>query len=197
MATAGPSLPGIGEDVYVAGSAPWTNPTYIQADDTSRATSSATDEQNYTEWLAGTNYGFAIPSGATINGIALSIQRYANKNATQFTKDYQLYLTKSGTTTVGSNKADTVTKWPTSEAAASYGGAADLWGTTWTVAEINAATFGAMLRANQEGTGSSVISYVDCYTVTITYTAASGVKFCAVACSKINGVTVLKFDGVT
>jgi hypothetical protein len=178
------------------GSLAWTNPTYIQADDSSRATAQANDEQAYSEWLVGRSYGFSIPSGSTINGITLSIQRYASQNAVRFVKDYQLYLTKNGTSAVGSNKADTTTKWPTSEGAVSYGGAADLWGTTWTAAEINAATFGAMLRATLEGTGGSVVAYVDCYTVTITYTLPVGIKLNGVLCSKFDNVSHSKFNGV-
>ena len=44
---------------------------------------------------------------------------------------------------VGSNKALAGVDWPTSDTYVTYGGAGDLWGTTWTFAEINDPSFGA------------------------------------------------------
>jgi hypothetical protein len=37
--------------------------------------------------------------------------------------------------------------WPTSDAVASYGSNIDLWGTTWTGADVNNARFGVALSA--------------------------------------------------
>lgn len=66
--------------------------------------------------------------------------------------DHSVRLLKAGAVT-GSDYAQTTSFWPTTDAYATYGGASDLWGTTWTTAEVNAANFGAVLSASvQNGT---------------------------------------------
>ncbi|MBK6281838.1 MAG: hypothetical protein IPF54_03470 [Draconibacterium sp.] len=70
---------------------------------------------------------------------------------------------------VGDNKANTTTDWPTSETAFPYGGTSDLWGTTWTPAEINAINFGVSLVANSNNNRTA---YVDYISIAVTYTVA-------------------------
>jgi Secretion system C-terminal sorting domain len=54
---------------------------------------------------------------------------------------------------VGNNYGLTSTGWPTTDAYITYGGPADLWGTTWTVSDINSSNFGAAIAAQvQNGT---------------------------------------------
>lgn len=78
--------------------------------------------------------------------------------------DNQVRVVKSGTIT-GNNLAATTTAWPTTDAYATYGGAANLWGTTWAVADINSANFGAALSAIvQNGTAR-----VDHFRITVWY----------------------------
>jgi hypothetical protein len=56
---------------------------------------------------------------------------------------------------VGTDKAAAATEWPTTDTYSSYGGAGDLWGTTWTVAEINNIGFGgAISTIVQNGTAT-------------------------------------------
>ena len=96
-----------------------------------------------------TGLSSTIPSGATINGITVSIERYNSSTPGDFTltiNDNAVYLTKDGSTVVGSNKSTGAT-WQSSDnnTPVSFGGVSDLWGTTWTAAEINASTFGVMI----------------------------------------------------
>ena len=76
-------------------------------------------------------------------------------------------LTKDGTTVVGTSKAPVVGAggW------GSYGNSTDLWGTTWTLAEINASTFGALLKA-----GDALLSTpsTDAMRITVYYTVPGG-----------------------
>ncbi len=62
--------------------------------------------------------------------------------------DNEVRIMKVGTPT-GSNFAQTITGWSTTEAYTTYGGATQLWGLSWTVAEINAVGFGAALSARR------------------------------------------------
>lgn len=66
--------------------------------------------------------------------------------------DQSVRLLKAGVIT-GNNYAQTTSAWTTTDTYTTYGGAADLWGTTWTEAEVNANNFGAVFSASvQNGT---------------------------------------------
>jgi hypothetical protein len=198
MATGGPSFPGTGADDSSHTGVTWNNPTYIQADDTSRATAYLSGAgTDYSHYLSGTVFGFAVPSGSTIDGITFAVQARASRNSNyDFIRDHHVCLLKNGAV-YGNDKADLVTKWPTVEATVTYGAVNDLWGGSWTAEDINASNFGVVMAVLINYGDLGCIAVVDCYQITITYTAPGGVKFCAVVCSKVNGVTVSKFDGVT
>lgn len=61
--------------------------------------------------------------------------------------DNSVRLIKGGVIT-GNNYAATTSAWPTVDAYQVYGSSTDLWGTTWTDAQINATNFGAVLSAS-------------------------------------------------
>ena len=77
--------------------------------------------------------------------------------------DNSVRLVKSGAP-IGSNLAHTVIPWNTVDTYTSYGSASNLWGTTWSVAEINATNFGAVLSASV----SNGTSQVDHMRITVT-----------------------------
>ncbi|MFA5021654.1 MAG: immunoglobulin-like domain-containing protein [Patescibacteria group bacterium] len=167
-ATSGPNNAAAGANVNGPGTKAWTNAGNVIADDTSYATVELTPGSN-SEYLQSTNYGFAIPSGATINGIQVSIMRKSSSNLIgNSINDEDLHLLKGGVI-VGNDKA-TGTDWPTTMASANYGGAADLWGTTWTPAEINAADFGVALSAHAQSILLDRTASVDYIQITVYYT---------------------------
>lgn len=116
--------------------------------------------------LKATGFGFAIPTGATILGISVSVGRGDNMDPPRAT-DHTVRLLKTGTA-VGTNKASGST-WPTALTEAAYGGAADLWGTTWTPAEINASDFGVVFAAQHAGASGESSPLLDWIRVTVTY----------------------------
>ncbi len=61
--------------------------------------------------------------------------------------DNIVQLQKAGVS-VGNNYANTTLHWPLNDTYATYGGPADLWGTTWTYADINSPNFGSVLKAD-------------------------------------------------
>ncbi len=69
--------------------------------------------------------------------------------------DNSVRLIKGGVI-VGSNYAKTNVAWPTADAYETYGGPTDLWGTTWTPAEINANNFGVVLSGIVQGSALQV-----------------------------------------
>jgi Tfp pilus assembly protein PilX len=82
-------------------------------------------------------------------------------------QDNTVQLLKAGSP-VGSNKASG-SGWPTSLGTVTYGTAADLWGTTWTPADVNASNFGLRFAAKNIVTGSSTAS-LDYVSITVSYT---------------------------
>ena len=113
-----------------------------------------------TQYLAATNFGFSIPAGAVIDGIAVAIERQSSGGTIE---DSSVLIVKSGTLT-GMDHALPGT-WPTMDAVANYGGTTDLWGETWTEADINAANFGVGISVidNVDAAG------VDAISITVTY----------------------------
>ena len=163
-ATAGPNNAGTAADVSGIGSYDWHNPTYAQADDSSYAYCDP-GWSGVSKWLQGTNYGFAVPSGSTINGIQVTIGRYADISCI---RDNSVRLIKNGSV-VGDDKAYG-TNWPTGGIGThTYGATNDLWGQTWTAADINAANFGVALSAYNTA-WLLPTAYVDYMQITVTYT---------------------------
>ncbi len=129
----------------------------------------AVNDGEISRYLRCTDYGFAIPAGVTISGITVSIRRSVD-NTGGNPRDYAVQLLKAGTLQA-TNYADTGTTYPTALTTVSYGGTANLWGTTWTVADINNANFGVSFVITKPGTtgGNRTVS-VDVISVAVTYT---------------------------
>jgi hypothetical protein len=178
MASVGPNFPGTTATLANAGTSEnaeaWVNPGNIVSDNASEAqiTAATYDSPDISQILVASNFALAVPGGATIDGIIVEVDRrsiIANSG-----KDFRVQLAK-GTTfanLVGSNLAVPATIWPTTTAVATYGGAANLWGTTWTQAEVTASSFAVMLSCQANIANADV--GVDFIRVTVHYTAAVG-----------------------
>ena len=178
MATDGPRFPGTAASLANAGTSEnaeaWVTPANIVSDNASEAaiTAATYDSPDISQLLVASNFGFAIPAGATIDGIVVEVERRSIIASSG--KDFRVQLAK-GTAfanLVGSNKAVPATIWPSTVGIASYGGAADLWGATWTDAEVNASSFAVMLSCQANIANADV--GVDFIRVTVHYTAATG-----------------------
>lgn len=127
-----------------------------------------------TNYIQSSGYGFAIPSTATVCGIEVRVER----NATGLLigssiTDKNVFLTKAGVQ-VGTNHASGA-GWSGSDGVAVYGNNADLWGTTWTPAQINASNFGVLFSAQMNAGLASLFltANVDAITVTVHYDAGT------------------------
>lgn len=165
--------PSTGADDSSIGSLAWASPGNIIASDNTYATATASQGTGvYTHYLKATNFGFAIPSGATINGIVVTIERKANYSIDdRNVVDNVVRLVKGGVVS-GNNKADTSTYYPTVDGLAQYGGATDLWGLTFTPADINSSNFGVVLSCYLNNIAGGVIASVDAISITVYYTEA-------------------------
>lgn len=127
-----------------------------------------------TNYIQSSGYGFAIPSTATVCGIEVRVERNAaGLLIGSSVTDKNVFLMKAGTQ-VGTNHASGA-GWTGSDAVAVYGNNADLWGTTWTPAQINASNFGVLFSAQMNAGLASLFltANVDAITVTVYYDAGT------------------------
>jgi hypothetical protein len=173
VATQGPLYPSAAISLSNAGSSEntdaWVSPTNVGADDgtTASITAASYDSPDISQILVASTFGFTVPAGSTIDGIVVEIDR---NNAAGAASDNRVQLAK-GTAfanLVGSNLADTATDWPAALASVSYGGSANLWGTTWTTVEVNADSFAVFLSVQADAANTDIA--VDYIRATIHYT---------------------------
>lgn len=136
MAQLGPNSP------TAAAGTNWVNPTNVFGSNDARATYNAATQND----IKITGYGFAIPAGATINGII--VRREGNgADSMVANRRFRIGLTKDGTALAGTRK--TAQNLPlTTDDTVDIGSAVDLWGTTLAADEVNAATFGVLVSDN-------------------------------------------------
>ena len=181
-----------GADDASVGSIAWTNPGNITAQDGVYAVAVGPAGAATSHYLKVTGFGFALPSGATIQGIQVNIVRLAKGNTT---KDSAVRLVKAGSiqTTDRSNGAF----WPYLPAAftsQTYGGPTDLWGGSWVYSDINSSTFGVALSASI-GAGLQE-ARVDFVSITVYYTLASGFTIAPDAVMAAGKLAELRTEGM-
>lgn len=171
MTTSGPNSAGTGANDASVGTKAWTTTSSITTSNNSYATigSSMTTNQT-TQYLKCTNFSFAVPVGATVNGITVEAE-LAEQDSYGGTRDLAVRIVKGGT--IGStDKSRVLVDWPSPDinTYVVYGSSSDLWGETWTYSDINDSTFGFAIRAQYSGAKTSK-PRVDHVRITVTYTA--------------------------
>ena len=144
------------------GTIDWDTPSNASASDNTRA-SSVLLITEVTKYLKATNFGFAIPTGSTIRGIVVEVEKSSVTGVT--IEDNSVKIVKGGTIS-GDDKAE-AGAWSDTDAYSTYGSATDLWGVTWTAEDINAATFGVVVAADATAAGTARIDHIR---ITVHYT---------------------------
>lgn len=155
------------------GKAEWANPDNAKASDDSRAQSGVVQE-TYSDWLRCTNFGFDtddIPSGATIIGIEMKLERKAIIN--NYVADSAIYLRDSGGQT-GDDGAFPFIKWTNVDVEKIHGGKVDDWNAGLSDSDVRASSFGVDISARNTFTLSSVWCYIDCVSIRIHFTLPLG-----------------------
>lgn len=132
----------------------WANPTNVFLDDGSRSDYNVATQDN----LFVTNFTIGAASGATIDSIIVRINGHATSGPTNNRK-IDVTLTKNGTSEVG-DVVTVVLNKDTDADVIVRGSTDDLWGTTWTPAEINATTFGVTINKFNTNVNSIRIDHV-------------------------------------
>ena len=166
--------PGTAENITGFGANAWLNPTRATASDNSRAYCSANppNEFVYSNYLRCSNYSIDIPEDSVVVGIEFRIEKQCEDyyHGDEIMKDTIVRLVIGGTIT-GSNYKSALA-WPDAvDGTITYGGATDLWGTTISVAEVEASTFGIVLAVKMYDTGLNTGAYVDVIQVNVHYDA--------------------------
>jgi len=124
---------------------------------------------SYSHYLKATNFGFNVPSGATITGIEAQIKR---GDVYYYTYDENVRLVLSNGSIGSENKAKTTTDWGSIEYIA-YGGSSDLWSETLSASDINDTDFGLVLSIKLSDVSNGEIGnneYVDHIQIKVYYT---------------------------
>ena len=170
MADTGWVSAGLGQSIAKTGGvSDWALPTQIYSSD--NLDSSAHPVPNYIQshWLRASTFGFAIPDGATIDGIVVEFEKQCSR---ALMRDWQVKIVRLGSES-GTNKADIYTDWPSTDTYISYGGGTDKWGLTWTPAQINATNFGVSIAVSYIGSLQTAYARVDHVRIKVYYTEPS------------------------
>lgn len=160
--SSGPLSPGTMESDSSTGSTAWGDFNNAKVLDGSY--SSIISFGGFTsQLLKASNFGFAIPTNATIRGVTIRVSKYVD--TATLTQEIAAKLVKGGVVS-GSNRAQKT--WPTSLQYVTYGGVANMWGNSLSPADVNASDFGFVLQV-QNISGAARSFYVDHIECTITY----------------------------
>ncbi len=157
--------PGTGADDGSVGDVAWDVPTNIVSGDGATAVVESLGPDQQSHWLRASGFGLQVPSFATITGIQVTWYRYGDSEMV----DRGVRMARRGAL-VGTDKA-VGTPW-NGESAGIYGGADDLWGTTWTPEDVNDPGFGTALSVgwgDESGAGSA---YADTAVISVYFEVA-------------------------
>ena len=183
MASSGPNSPGTMADDATVGTVAWSNPDNAKVEDGAYAICGIASIVTY-HYLKATNFGFSIPTGATINGIKIEIKQYetdgsVTDNVVKIVKADGTYGTENKA--IGGGWVDGVNAYVT------YGGVSDLWSETWTAEDINDADFGVGISVIA---GAYSAGYLDHIRITVYYTETSGTRLVAAGRAVASGRAV-------
>jgi hypothetical protein len=167
--TQGPLSPAAVVDDASFGGASWFPAANATASDNLWA--QAAPGGSPTHYLKATNFSFNIPAPAQIQGIEVFVERHSSVG-TIF--DSRARIVKGGV--IGTTERALAGNWPLMDATVTYGNPSDLWGTTWTPTDINAAGFGFALSVDDNVDAAAV----DHISITVHYTLCNSTP--AVGC---------------
>jgi len=137
--------PGTAASVDTSTGPAWTNITNLQSGGEAR---NEVDGGVKSDTCKCSNFGFSLPANAVIDGIEMTME---TESSGGYLEDATIQLSKSSGY-VGDNKAqDYGDDWvpaPYGGQEEVYGGSTDLWGTTWTKAEVENSGFGVRVIVN-------------------------------------------------
>lgn len=156
------AAPGKAEDATGTGTVAWQIPGELGGYAEAALQQKAGEEASH--YLKATQFGFALPESAIILGIVASVKRRVGSAGGPGVSDHSVKLVKAGA--VGGTDHVGAGEWTNTDVVATYGSSADLWGLTWTRAQINESGFGVAISAQSTATRHARI---DAITITVYY----------------------------
>ncbi len=168
--TVGPNNGGTFANVACCSGVAWTAPGNAQTSNNVWASVflDYPPAQN-SQYLQATNFGFAIPAGATIDGIIVEIELHVFSIFNADIYDNSVKIVNGGIVT-GTEHAAAGSWSLGSDVIRTYGSCTDLWGETWTPADINASNFGVAISANSAGSIGGNTAFIDRIRISVCYT---------------------------
>jgi hypothetical protein len=155
----------------------WNGPANVIAQDNNLATCVLNPNGQcfqstcfYSRYLYASNFGFNIPTGATIDGVTVDI--YRSPGNVSSVADSSVRLVQNSLP-AGANRALAGT-WPNVAAYYTYGSATDTWGLTLSPVDINDVNFGVYLRIYNVNS-NTLTPAVDHIRITVDYTTTTGI----------------------
>ncbi|KKL66712.1 hypothetical protein LCGC14_2142230 [marine sediment metagenome] len=173
-ATEGPNNPATAVDDSSTGTIAWLNPTNVFTSNDSRARAPLDDSGPQSHYLKATNFSFALTGCTSVDGITVEIERSEGGLDLPVVSDAFVKIVRGGT--IGGTDKAAAGAWPTTDAIQSYGGVADLWGLSWTCAQVTASNFGVAISAGCDcGFEEIEDARIDHMKITVTF-SISGTK---------------------
>jgi hypothetical protein len=144
----------------------WTSLASAKVSDDAWASASLATAGETTTKLWAENFGFSVPSFATIAGVTVRIERSATGASVM---DDSVNLFNGGPVVTSTNHASTAV-WPSTDTVETYGGPTDLWGTTLDPSRVAGSSFGPLVSAH--GSGSATVR-IDAIEVTVHFDVAA------------------------
>lgn len=172
------SQTGTVSSVSVTGS--WTNPSNIYTSNNTYAVSASIASSSTSGYLTCTGNGFSIPTGATIDGIEVTVEAKNQLSGNGFqlrVQSSEANIRYAGATISALPPSGIANQtWnSTSDQSKTFGGSTNLWGATLTPAIVNDSTFGFRCRFFNLNASSQTFS-VDCIFMKVYYTDSAGVQ---------------------
>lgn len=180
---------GTGANDASVGTVAWLNPSNITSDDGSSAiVDTDTALSNY---LKATNFSFTVPSMATIDGIEVIFGDRGSVNVGLV--DSAIRIVKGGV--IGSTNNSQGAAWPDASSleTVTIGSSTDLWGETWTPADINSSSFGVVIALQGNVNPSDAI--IDYIRIRVYYSLPPGVEAAFASTLEVDKVFPDKFSG--
>jgi hypothetical protein len=157
-------------DSSTVGTVAWGSPGNVTANDATFSTALYSGTKTATtHYLYCDTFGFDIPYGAIINGIVAGIHCKSSASSVgDYCVDGVVKLIKADSSLSATDNA-LASHWDTVETDTPHGSSTDLWGETWTPANINSSAFGMVLSVLIASTSFTMAS-VDYIYITVYYT---------------------------
>lgn len=142
----------------------WANPNRVEISDDLYARVRL-DPGETSKYLMVADFNYALPPGAVVQGIEVRVE--AKEDPMANVEDASIRLMKAGTAT-GADRAGAGI-WEVKDTLNTYGGSTDLWGTTWTAADINDPGFGVLVSVRRTAGPTQLRAYIDQVQIVVYY----------------------------